>query len=90
LLKNIFNCVQEQTVPNETEYLEQSLKILDEKLATALSESNSKDEQLIKAAEMEQEAIAGNNFVSSFFQYCSCTFFSVYVLSVSLKLKVQF
>lgn len=48
-----------QTVPNETEYLEQSLKILDEKLATALSESNSKDEQLIKFAEMEQEAIAG-------------------------------
>lgn len=53
------NGIEEQTVPNETEYLEQSLKILDEKLATALSESNSKDEQLIKAAEMEQEAIAG-------------------------------
>uniref|UniRef100_M1CF91 Myosin heavy chain, fast skeletal muscle, embryonic n=1 Tax=Solanum tuberosum TaxID=4113 RepID=M1CF91_SOLTU len=53
------NEMEEQTVPNETEYLEQSLKILDEKLATALSESNSKDEQLIKAAEMEQEAIAG-------------------------------
>ncbi|KAJ8572373.1 hypothetical protein K7X08_008884 [Anisodus acutangulus] len=53
------NAVEVQTVPNETEYLEQSLKILDEKLATALSESNSKDEQLIRSAEMEQEAIAG-------------------------------
>ncbi|MCD9645081.1 hypothetical protein HAX54_033756 [Datura stramonium] len=53
------NAMEGQTVPNETEYLEQSLKILDEKLATALSESNSKDEQLIKFAEMEQEAIAG-------------------------------
>ncbi|KAF3615686.1 putative O-acyltransferase WSD1-like [Capsicum annuum] len=53
------NGIEGQTVPNETEYLEQSLKILEEKLATALSESNSKDEQLIKAAEKEQEAIAG-------------------------------
>lgn len=53
------NGIEGQTVPNETEYLEQSLKILDEKLATALSESNSKDEQLIKSAEREQEAIAG-------------------------------
>ncbi|CAN4107734.1 unnamed protein product [Withania somnifera] len=48
-----------ETVPNETEYLEQSLKILDEKLATALNESYSKDELLIKSAEREQEAIAG-------------------------------
>ncbi|XP_059314012.1 filament-like plant protein 7 isoform X2 [Lycium ferocissimum] len=53
------NGVEVQTVPNETEYLEQSLKILDEKLASALRESNSKDEQLKKSAEMEQEAIAG-------------------------------
>nr|XP_016507957.1 PREDICTED: filament-like plant protein 7 isoform X1 [Nicotiana tabacum]XP_016507958.1 PREDICTED: filament-like plant protein 7 isoform X1 [Nicotiana tabacum]XP_016507959.1 PREDICTED: filament-like plant protein 7 isoform X1 [Nicotiana tabacum] len=54
------NGVEGQTVPNEKEiFLEQSLKILDEKLATALSESNSKDEQLIRSAEMEQEAIAG-------------------------------
>ncbi|OIT30859.1 PREDICTED: filament-like plant protein 7 [Nicotiana attenuata] len=54
------NGVEGQTVPNEKEiFLEQSLKILDEKLATALSESNSKDEQLIRSAEIEQEAIAG-------------------------------
>ncbi|CAN4112180.1 unnamed protein product [Withania somnifera] len=53
------NRIEGQTVPNETEYLEESLKILDEKLATALSESNSKDELLIKSAEREQEAIAG-------------------------------
>ncbi|XP_009588155.1 filament-like plant protein 7 isoform X1 [Nicotiana tomentosiformis] len=54
------NGVEGQTVPNEKEiFLEQSLKILDERLVTALSESNSKDEQLIRSAEMEQEAIAG-------------------------------
>ncbi|XP_060168206.1 filament-like plant protein 7 isoform X1 [Lycium barbarum] len=53
------NGVEVQTIPNETEYLEQSLKILDEKLASALRESNSKDEQLMKSTEMEQEAIAG-------------------------------
>ncbi|XP_055815869.1 filament-like plant protein 4 [Solanum dulcamara] len=53
------NRMEGGTVPNETEYLEQSLKILEEKLATTLNECNSKDEQLIKSAEMEQEAIAG-------------------------------
>lgn len=60
------------------------MKILDEKLATALSESNSKDEQLIKAAEMEQEAIAGNNFVSSFFLFCSHAHFSQFTFSTFL------
>ncbi|KAK4340218.1 hypothetical protein RND71_041680 [Anisodus tanguticus] len=59
------NGVEVQTVPNETEYLEQSLKILDEKLATTLSESNSKDEQLIRSAEREQEAIAGQKKVEA-------------------------
>lgn len=51
--------MEEQTVPNETEYLEQSLKILEEKLANALNDCSSKDEQLLKSAEMEQEAITG-------------------------------
>lgn len=59
--------VQVQILQNEKEkVLEESVRSLDEKLASALDECNAKDELVIKFTKMAEEAMAGDNCISLF------------------------
>lgn len=59
--------VQVQILQNEKEkVLEESVRSLDEKLASALNECNAKDELITKFTKMAEEAMAGDNCISLF------------------------